>query len=512
MAIALPPPAEPQLVSAAEIRPSAKLKVQVGALTFYVADFCKIGTAQVVRVASVATTPAEIVRGLGASCYLLGYPASLTRYAVDGDTLYIEVQRGRISSVEAPPRIKAHFAGIEKARFVTAAALEKRRVLADSLSDRAGDDYQMRLVPDGPDSSKLVIDNPTDGRDRLQVRAGFATNGNRYSGRYIADGQVRYSWRDGTEALVGVGVAVRPPQLRDDQSGPYREASGSLTKVTTGGVLGVDGRYVELKPTVPAIDAVGTVFPAGLDGEISEVGLSWLIPLHATYTERATVSLRVARVQQTFDFDDQRLLTERYTKANIVFSLATRFAIAETHLFELQSGVDLSQGFTDSPFTPAGGGGRGQFSLARPAIRLSYQPGSAFSPAIEASAQLSSAALPQNEQVVLGGDTQRAFEPGTAAGDQGWRARATINHRPWALGWLSLEPTLFAEYGAARFRDPPPVAAGTAERAAVGLEATLRLGSVVEFTGFVAEPILASGPSLLADDERRLGARLSITY
>lgn len=512
MAVALPPPAEPQMVPAAEIRPYAKLKVQAGALTFYVADFCKLGTAQVARVASAATTPAEIVRGLGASCYLLGYPAALTRYGVDGSTLYIEVQRGRISSVEAPPRIKAYFAGIEKKRVVTAADLEKRRVLADSLSERAGDNYQMQLVPDGPDSSKLVIANPTDGRDRLQLRAGFATNGNRYSGRYIADGQARYSWGDGTEALIGIGAAVRPPQLRDDQSGPYHEASGSLTRVTTAGVLGVDGRYVELKPKVPAIDAMGTVFPAGLDGEISEAGVSWLVPLHATYTERVTLSLRVARVQQTFDFDDQRLLTERYTKANIVVSGATRFAIADSHVFELQGGVDLSQGFTSSPFVPAGGGGRGQFSMARPAIRLSYQPGAAFSPAIEASAQFTSAALPQNEQVVLGGDTQRAFEPGTAAGDQGWRAKATINHRPWALGWLSLEPTLFAEYGTARFRDPPPVAAGTAERAAVGLEATLRLGNTVEFTGFVAEPILASGPSLLADDERRLGARLSITY
>lgn len=512
MAIALPPPAEPQLVTAAEIRPNAKMKVQAGALTFYVADFCKIGTAQVARVAKAATTPAEIVRGLGASCYLLGYPAAMTRYAVDGQTLYIEVQRGRISSVEAPPTIKAYFAGLEKARYISAADLEKRRVLADSLSERAGDNYQMQLVPDGPDTSKLVIGNPTDGRDRLQLRAGFATNGNRYSGRYLADGQARYSWRDGTEALLGVGAAVRPPQLRDDQSGPYHEASGSLTRVTTAGVIGADGRYVELKPTVPAIDASGTVFPAGLDGKITEAGLSWLVPLHATYTERVTMSMRVARVQQTFDFDSQRLLTERYTKASVVVSMASRFAVTENHIFELQGGIDLTQGFSSTPFEPAGGGGRGQFSMARPAIRLSYQPGAAFTPAIEASAQFTSAALPQAEQVVLGGDAQRAFEPGTAAGDQGWRARATINHRPWSLGWLSLEPTLFAEYGAARFRDPPPVTAGTAQRAAVGLEATVRLGSVVEFTGFVAEPILESGPSLLADDERRLGARISITY
>lgn len=512
MAIALPPPPEPQLVAASEIRDHAKMKVAAGALVFYVADRCAIGSEQVVRVTQAAKTPSDIVRGLSASCYALGYPAVSTRYGVDGTTLYIEVQPGRISSVEAPAPIKSYFDGIEKSRVTKAADLEMRRVLADAVSERAGDDYQMRLVPDGLDRAKLVIDNPTPGRDRLQMRAGFATNGNRYSGRYIADGLVRYSWGDGTEAQLGYAAAVRPKALRDDQSGPYQEASGTLTRVTPAGIFGIDGRYVDLQPRVPAIDASGMVFPAGLDGEISEGGLSWLLPLHASFTDRVNLSLRVARLQQTFEFEGERLLTERYTKGNISLSMANRFVIGAGHLFELQGGIDLAQGFTSTPFTPSTGG-RGQFSIARPAIRLSYLPGARFTPALEASAQVSTAALPQAEQVVLGGDAQRAFEPGTAAGDQGWRGRATLSHRRLSLGWLSLEPTLFAEYGAARFRDPATAASsGTAERAAVGLEATLRLGSVVELSAFAAEPVHSAGPSLLADDERRLGARLTITY
>ncbi len=514
VAISLPPPIEPQLVSAADIRAAANIHVGIGALTFHVADRCEVGTAAIETAARAAQTPADFIRGLGTACVQRGYPAARTAYAVEGETLFVAVDRGRISGIDVPPALHGWFEDLSRHRELRSSHLEQARVFADTYSERAGDNYAMRLVPDGADAAKLVIDAATPGRRQIQAQVGFTTSGSRFSGRYLADAQLRLSADTGTELLLGGNLGVRPAGLNEEQnSGPYRDANAQLSQVTTAGVFGVDARYIDFAPAVDATLTDGSVTRLGLDGEIGEAGVSWLNVLYADYNDRLTFNLRISRTHQTLDFEDQRLFTQRYTEGEVTIGTANRFRIGSLDVFELQAAVNLAQGFTTSPFGPGDPAG-GQYSLARPALRLSYGPSAWLVPTIELNAQFASKPLPQLEQFVLGGvGSQRAFEPGTASGDNGYAGRLSLSSKRFAWNWASLKPTLFAEYGAAEFRDSlagrPD---GTSQRADVGIETVLRFGSFVEINAYAAASVLRSGPSQLADDDQRLGARVVLSY
>lgn len=514
MAISLPPPIEPQMVSVAEIRPSANIHVGIGGLMFHVADQCAIGTDGIERVARAVQTPADFIRGLGLACVLNGYPAARTAYAVEGETLYIAVDRGRITGVEVPPALEGWFDHLNRKRELSSAQLEQARVLADTLSERAGDNYAMRLVPDGADGAKLVIDPATPGRRQIQGQAGFTTSGSRFSGRYLADAQIRMSLDTGTELLLGGNIGIRPSGLRNEQSsGPYRDANAQLSQVTQAGVFAVDARYIDFAPSADATLTDGSTTRLSLDGEIGEAGVSWLSVLHADYNQRLTLTMRIGRTQQTLDFETLRLLTQRYTEGEVTIGSASRFHIGQLDAFELQAALNMTQGFTTSPFGPGDPAG-GQFSAIRPSFRLSYGPGNWLVPTIELNGQLATKPLPQLEQFVLGGlGGQRAFEPGTAAGDNGYAGRLSFGTKRLGWNWASVQPSLFAEYGATEFRDSlagrPD---GLSERADVGVETVLRFGSLIEINAYAATSVLRRGPSQLAEDDQRLGARLTISY
>ncbi len=514
MAISLPPPVEPQMVSVAEIRPAANIHVGIGALTFHVADRCKIGTGSIERVARSSQTPTDFIRGLGVACVINGYPAARTAYAVEGKTVYVSVDRGRISSVDVPPALDGWFDHLKRKTALRSADLEQARVLADTFSERSGDNYAMRLLPDGRNGAKLVIDAATPGRRQIEAQAGFTTSGSRFSGRYLADAQIRMSADTGTELLVGGNIGIRPSGLRDEQSGgPYRDANAQLSQVTPIGVFAVDARYVDFAPSADATQTDGSSTRLSLDGEIGEAGVSWLSVLHADYTERLTLTLRIGRTQQTLDFQGFNLLTQRYTKGEATLSGSTRFRIGTLDIFDLQAGVGLAQGFTSSPFG-AGDTASGQFGVVRPALRLTYGPSAWLVPSIELNGQLATKTLPQLEQFVLGGlGGQRAFEPGTAAGDHGYAGRLSLSTKRLEWGWASLKPALFAEYGASRFRDSQPGREdGTSRRADVGIETVLRFSRFVEINAYAATSIQRSGPSQLANDDQQLGARVVLSY
>ena len=514
MAISLPPPIEPQMVSVAEIRPAANIHVGIGGLMFHVADQCAIGTDGIERVARAVQTPADFIRGLGAACVINGNPAARTAYAVDGETLYIAVDRGRITGVDAPPALAGWFDHLSRKRQLSSADLEGARVLADTLSERAGDNYAMRLVPGAGNGATLVIDPATPGRRQIEGQAGFTTSGSRFSGRYLADAQIRMSLDTGTELLLGGNIGIRPSGLRNEQSsGPYRDANAQLSQVTQAGVFAVDARYIDFAPSADATLTDGSTARLSLDGEIGEAGVSWLTVLHADYRERLTLTMRIGRSQQTLAFEDLRLLTQRYTEGEVTIGSVSRFRLGSLDDIELQAGLNLAQGFTGSPFGP-GDPASGQYGVVRPALRLSYGPSNWLVPAIELNGQLATKPLPQLEQFVLGGiGGQRAFEPGTAAGDNGYAGRLTFSTKRLGWEWVSLKPSLFAEYGASEFRDRlagrPD---GVSQRADVGLETVLRFGSLVEINAYAATSVLRRGPSQLAEDDQRLGARLTISY
>ena len=224
MALSLPPPIEPQMVAVADIRPAVNTHVGIGAVQFRVADRCRIGNDGIERVARAVQTPSDFIRGLGLACAAQGYPAARTTYAVEEQTVFIAVERGRISAVEAPDALRPFFEPLTGEQVVDSADLEAARVYADTWSERAGEHYALRLVPDGGDAAKLVIDGPTEGRRQIQAQGGFTTSGSRFSGRYLADLQVRLS-ADTAPSCCSAATSASGP--------PARAASRSAARTAT---------------------------------------------------------------------------------------------------------------------------------------------------------------------------------------------------------------------------------------------------------------------------------------
>lgn len=490
---------EPQQVAADSIRQGAAIVVDKGGVRFHVADACGIGEQRVRAVLEAATTPSEAVRGIGKACVELGYPAARVGYALDGHDLYVSVIKGHIDTVKAPDKLKPYFDRVGQHDPTRESDLEGGRALADPLSERAGENYAMRLEPSGDDAAALVFDGPNAGRRTTQARADFSTTGNRYSGRYLADVQARQSFADGTEITAAGAVGLRPPALRDEGGGPYHEADAGISRVTSLGVFAGDGRYTDFAETLQGVSYVG---------HLRSANLSWLDALYASYSQRLTLTLLVGRSLQTLSAMGQELISERYTKFGASLGYARRFAVGANAL-QLESALGVDQGVT-GPAMP-GSRASGAFTALRPSWRLSYVNASNWTPLFEGSAQWTTATVPQQEQFVLGGLALHGFEPGTATGDRGASYRLALDRTGLSWGWFSAKPEAFVEYGQTGYRAPAAGQPnGTVRRADAGLELVLRFGRHLEFMGFAAEPIDKSGPSAVPGDTTRLGARLSL--
>lgn len=511
MAIALPPPITPQQAPLEEIRIAGEqgLVLQYQGIRIYLAGEPVaanwVEAMELQRVITAAGNISDAVRGIGDLYYASGHPATLVRYAViDPHELYIRVVAARVEDVRGPPEVAPYFANLKGSTGPGASLLERDRVLADTLSERRGQDYRSEWRPAGGDAVIFDLGLPVHNGHQTALAADFSNYGNRYSGPYLADLALRQAFATGDEIMLAGATSVRVLGLGGSRSEPYHEGDAGYSRITRFGVFGLDGRYANFRQDLRDIPTPQGPQDIRLDGTIGFGGLSWLVPVYADFQRRFNFQGKFDRSYETVNphGTQTKLLSELYNSFEGDFTYLERFDFGDD-IVEAQATIAVRKGIgrDKSNDTAANLG----YFLWRPSFSLSYMPGLHWTFAGEGNLQLGNSRVPQLEQYVIGGPTQQhAYESGAGVGDRGRSFRLSAAWKDVGDTWLAehqIRPRAFVEYGRSRLNGTAPgEPAGTVEIADVGFDLEGHFTQWLSATVSVAQSIAERGRDNSATD------------
>ena len=501
MAIPLPPPVTPQQapLQAVQAQGSRELLLDYHDIRIHLSGpLLERGGVEDERLrngVAGADSLSDAVRMIGYLYYANGYPATLVSYAVAGkQDLYVRVVAGRVHAVHGPQRLAEYFDDLRDRPVLRDLDLESDRVLADALSERAGQDYKPQLKPDGSaDGVVLDLGEPQDKGHRTAAAVDFSNYGNRYSGPYLADAAVRHSFASGDELSLGGATSVRLLGLGGSGSEPYHEGDLGWSRVTPYGVIGIQGRYADFRQDVQ--DSQGNA--VRLDGKIGSGGLSWLLPLYSDFRSRLNLLSKADRNFESIGAGDAGglLLSQGYNSVETGLSYVRRIQHNEQR-FEWSVAVAVRKGLSRD-YSGIAESNLGYF-LWRPSFSLRYDLDAHWSFTGEGQAQLGGSTVPQLEQFVIGGPTSlHAYETGVGVGDRGEQFRISSGWKDDGDSWLArhkLRPSVFVEYGSTELAHPDVgEPAGRVDLADAGAELSLDLTHWLSGTLSAAQPFLHHG-------------------
>lgn len=453
MAIALPAPATPQLGSVETIRAAGS---EYATATFqqtqvHVSGPDVVPKSALEEVIAGGESLSDVVRQIQAAYYAAGYPAVQVSYALAEPDLYVLVSLGKVDRIDAPAPYDKYFAGIAPADPLTDEALEPARTLASLHADRAGE----RAMPTFKTSDQgvvLSIEPDEQGPDKGALGVEYGNPGNRFVGRHFLDYSLRASLASGDE-FKGSGRHALTGMEGDDSAAGYHEHSLGWSKVTTLGLFGITGRYVNYQQNLPLqTGGARTVF----DGDIRQAEAEFLHLLSADFDSRWTVGAKLDYTRKDFATNRSNVVVQRqeYGSGEISTDYATVFSPVGLHT-DFAAGVAVRSGLgnnkTDEALVLADLG----YLMYRPNISMTLQLGTKLNFSLGASGQITSDTLPEQQQWVLGGiGNGEAYLPGVAAGDSGGIARAQFEFNAGQVSGLTLVPRVFAEYAYTRYEDP----------------------------------------------------------
>jgi len=478
MAIALPPPVDPQEASPLELReqwlaqPALTIDFQNARLHVFgshLASEKKLREA-VGRSANLS----EAIRNIGYIHYAGGYPASLVSYAAvteaGGYDIYVRVVPGRVREVGGADALRPYFSNLEGGKApLTDAGFERDRALADGYSERAGEQYKPVFTPLGGDEVRLDLGQPAPGPRQTALVGSFSNYGNRYAGPYIAQAGVRQDFSSGDELSLSGASSVRFLGLGGARSEPYHEGDAGWSRVTRFGVFALQGRYADFSQQVQDFH---------LDGKLDSYSAGWLYPLYSDFHQRFNLQARVLREHEAVTtpaqtqgcnalggllsllgladcplttFAGGEVLSEQYNSAELGLSYVGHVQHGERQS-ELQAGLLLRKGL--GPHQATESAARFDYLLLQPSFSLRLPFTARFTALAEGSFQLSNNVLPQQEKFVLGGPASlHAYEAGSGIGDHGENLRLGLEWKGLADSWSErrgIRPRAFVEYGSAR--------------------------------------------------------------
>lgn len=501
MPIALPPPLPPMQGSAEVIQQqgSAYVTAAVQGVNLHVIGPDAVSQSDLEAAITASQSMSDAVRLVQGLYYAAGYPGVQVTYALVEPDLYVLVKLGAVSKVEAPAPYDRYLAGVVGAEPLTDDALEPGRTLASLHADRAGQTATPSFIADEAGSMVLRVE-PHDGAPKRSfVGAEFGNPGNRFVGRHFLDYFATTSLTTGDE-FRATGRHVLEGLSDDRGAKGYHEHSLGWSRVTPWGLFGLSGRYVGYQQNleIPGLvdggggaggsigdlldglldglpdgplsnllvglrDLLPDQFPGpdsdadlvSFDGEIYQAELGWTYLLAADFTSRWTIGAKVDYTRKDFattqeDFSVQR---QEYGSAEIStdYTTALRPLGVQTELggsIAVRSGLGDDE--TDDPFTAADLG----YLLYRPTLSARAYLHEWLTLSLVATGQITSDALPEQQQWVMGGvGNVEAYLPGVASGDTGGIARLQFELKGLTLGAATIKPRLFAEYGVARFEE-----------------------------------------------------------
>lgn len=526
MAIDLPPVIPPQLSTAEKIEERASatgaaIVAEVAGTELRISGNRYLSEAQVRDIAAASKTPSQAIRALNQAYYSLGHLLITVYYAERDSVIHVHVVNGELAGIEAPEPLRSHFLPLLGDKSLTASEFERRRILADLQASRTGHDYTMSYrAGANPEDLTLVFKQSKSPDYRVaDFSLDVGNQGNRFVGRYFAGADMSYRFWQGAELSLGYETAL--VEWGDTSGGRnYDGIRLSLDKPLRFGLYGAELHYVTYDRDVILVnpgeadtsflcvafnlcnDAPATLTPVVVDGETQVAALTGEQVLLANHRQRLTATQRLEAVDSEITLDDGRLVQdEPYTSAEVGlkyfrraqwWGFPTRWS-AQAFVKGGLSGDDGTLGTEqDAPEAVAAGKRRAGFLLFKPRLGLKLDVSSKLSVALDVLGQYADGEqLPQEQQFVLGGlSTLSAYLPGTLVGDTGLYTRLKLERTPWRpFDGAALTPSLFVEYGEARFEDVSGPLSATRSLVDAGLRIEGSIGWGLNLSLVAAVPV-----------------------
>ncbi len=276
---------------------------------------------KIVATVEAAADPKTAVNALHQQYLDAGYFLVTLLGKVDGTEVEIKVVQGRIAELVASPEMTPYFTSLMEREDLSRAEIIRANTLAEAYASRQGVTAKINFEPAAVyGGSKLsVTDTPTEGAKPWNAILAFNNFGNRYSSRYVAQGNA--SWRPGGGLELTGGYAQGLPELTQESKGSsYKSGSFGGSLITSFGVYSVsfNQTYYQYGDVVSFFNPSGDVSTLSLTGfqlayadETTRVGFNETL---AHYTNKVTVE--IAADQPDFTLTDQR-----YDVAGVGFTL-----------------------------------------------------------------------------------------------------------------------------------------------------------------------------------------------
>lgn len=536
MAIDLPPVMPPQLASGEQIAQaeqrgsSAATEVSVGGVRLQVIGNRHLPEADLRELLEAEATPSAAITALTRRYYNTGHFLVGLHYFRRGDTVVVLVSQHTLKGVRGDPAVRRHFRSLVGDADLTLAEYDRARVLADMQAQRMGLSY--RVSYEVHYDNQVILDfiaEPVADHRPSSGAIEVNNQGSRYLGRYFGLAGLSHEFGDGSKLNLGYQTSfVDLGGAEDGES--YHQVDARVDRPFHFGLIGLDINHVryEREPLVTEEDPTaggcvlficqpGTVERlVPLEAEITRIGLDGEQLLSSTPRRRISVFEGIDYVDSEIVGDNEEgrseaLLDERYAVASVGAKYAARGRLGQRPDFlTAQLTLKVGVGGDDGTLQDRGSGEvsitnrSADFVLLQPRLAYKFDLTPAWTATFNLHGQLSNdVQLPQQQQFVLGGlGSLSAYLPGALIGDQGVFLHIGVQ-RTWQFETLTLTPSAFIEYGAARYNDTDDDLGDSQTVSDAGVRLTLVPAGD---SGLESELVVARGLSDDVADSARLEA------
>lgn len=484
-----PPPA-PIVQAAAPVL--SRLDVESHGYTYVVLGNTLLPEAEVRRALAQAKTPRDALADLRAAYLARGYFLVALVAKVDQQQVLLRVVQGRLTHIDGPEDIARFFDGLKNDETVRSSDVIRRSLLAQAYAATNGKQPQIGFKPAPEVGGSTMQIEQKNAPDQRPVGASltYGNYGNRYAGHQLAQAQF-YARHNGFSLQANYSRALTG--MDENTRGAYYAAGGAtLSWVNPWGIYQVDDQYTKYELG----KAFAPLYPVG---RIHVWGLSGTQYLYADDRTRWTVSEGAHAIhdQETVFQGFYTLRNQRYFVTDLGTDASWRLAGLAGRPASLAVGGQVKWGGARAAdgFSPGTGNPTPHFRIYALNASVSQALPHDYVASFSLNGQHSTDILPSYEQWVLGGlNNIAAYLPGTVVGDRGYLTRAALQAPQWSLGPLRWRPTLYGEYGTARYTYVPPKSPTWQRLADLGLSLNLDLPAAgLSAMLSYAKPVGASG-------------------
>jgi hemolysin activation/secretion protein len=454
MALDLPPtPAAPETVIVAEAPKAAPLVITSNGYRYTITGNTVLESDLIVDRVESAKEPKDAVVALNQAYIERGYFLVRLIGEVDGTEVKLQIVQGRIAQTDIPSELARYFSGVINRDDLRRSDVLRMSALADAYAARDGMRANLSFAGgDAFGTTKMtIVEEPIEGASPWSALVSFNNLGNRYSSRYIAQGNVSFRPGGGVELTAGYALGI-PSLSKDSKGSSYNAGSAGASIITPWGVYGLT--YTQSRYALG--DVVSIFSPVG---DVSTLTASGTQLLFADETSRLVLNQGFTLVSNEVQVNQGTyiLTNQQYEYASVGFTYNKSFAIASQ-----PASVGVQFTFSKGLTSRTGTFGPVQPGIATPRFQI-YQAAASYNQTLPAGFMFGLSLngqyadindyerLPSNNQWVLGGFGQlTAWYPGVVSGDSGYAARASLSGPAWNWGEISVAPTIFAEAGGSR--------------------------------------------------------------